>query len=144
MRIEPFRIVARDPRRRAVEAGGVEPRALGIGQRRRRKAAAIGKLRDRGDIELALEPQHAEQHRARGVLAHHERRRGLAAQRVVEQSRDRGAVAGTGEPVREPPVLERVGRRPPPRLDIGEHLDRGGEPSGRRHRTASCRGRGAR
>ena len=138
LRIEPFRIVARDPRRRAVEARGIEPRALRFGERRRRKAAAVGQVRDRAEVELAFQPQHAEQRRARRALAHDEGRRRLAAQRVVEQPGNGGAVAGTGEAMREPPVLERVGGRPPPRFDVGQHLDGGGDARSRRHRAAPC------
>ena len=138
LRIEPFRIVARDPRRGAVEVRGIEPRALPVGERRRRKAAAVGQARDRVEVKLALQPQHAEQRRARRALAHHEGRRRLAAQRVVQQPGNGGAVAGTGEAMRKTPILEGVGSRPPPRFDIGKHLDGGGDARGRRHRAASC------
>ena len=48
----------------------------------------------------------------------------------------RGAVARAGEAVREAPVLERIGGRPAPRLDIGEDLDGGGEAGGGCHSDA--------
>ena len=54
--------------------------------------------------------------------------RGAPAQRVVDQAGDRGAVARAGEAMREAPVLQRVGRRPAARSDIGENLDGGGKP----------------
>jgi len=47
MRIEPLRIVARDPGRSAREIGGPEPRPLLRAQRRRRKAPAVGTRGDR-------------------------------------------------------------------------------------------------
>ncbi len=78
MRFEPFRIVAGNPGRRTVETGGVEPRAFGIGERRRCEPAAIGKPCDRGGVQLAFEPQHAEQHRARRVIGHDECSRRLS------------------------------------------------------------------
>ncbi len=134
MRIEPFGIVAGDRRRRAVEARGIEPGALVVAQRRRRKARAVGEPRDRRRIELALEPQHAEQHGARALIAHDIGARRPPAQRVVDEAGDRGAVAGAGEAVRKPPVLERIGGRPPPRLDIGDDLDGGREAGAGRHK----------
>jgi hypothetical protein len=86
-------------------------------------ASVLGQPRDRGNIELALERQHAEHGGARGCLAHHEGSRGFAPQGVIDEARDGGAVAGAGEAMREAPVLERIGSRAPPRLDIGKHLD---------------------
>ena len=41
--------------------------------------------------------------------------------------------AGAGETVLKAPVLERIGRRPVPPLDIGEDLDGGGESGGGCH-----------
>ena len=61
MRIEPFRIVAGDMRRRAVEEIGRTSACARLRQRLGRKAPAVGKPRDRLGIEPALEPQHAEQ-----------------------------------------------------------------------------------
>ena len=133
MRIEPFGIVAGHPGRRAVEARRLEPRALFVGERRRRMRAPVGKPRDRRGIEIAFEPQHAEHHRARRVGAHDECRGSLAAQRVVGQPGDGGAVAGAGEAVGEAPVLQRIGSRAPPCRDIGQHLDGGGDARGGGH-----------
>ena len=133
IRIEPFRVIAGHPGRRTLEIGRRKPRQLVRAQRLRRKASAI---RQRGNgigLELALEPQHAEQDRARARVAHDMDAGRTPAQRVVDQARERGTVARAGEPVREPPVLERIGRRPVPRLDIGDDLDGGGEPGGGRH-----------
>ncbi len=133
IRIEPFRIIAEHMRRRAGEIGGGEPAALGVGQRRRRIAAAVGEPRHGVDVEPALANQHAEQRGARRVFAHQVGRRGAAAQRVIDKARDAGAIAGAGEAVREAPVLQRVGRGPSPRADIGEHFDRRGKPRAGSH-----------
>ena len=75
----------------------------------------------------ALARQHPEQHRARRVGAHDPGGRCLAAQRVVDEARDRGAVARAGEAMRQAPILQRLRGRTPPRLDVGEHFDRGGK-----------------
>src|SRR5262245_25233736 len=78
MRIEPFRIVARNPRRRAVKAWRRKPRALRLAQGAGRMAAILNEARDRGKIELALERQHAQHYCARAGLADQEGRRRLA------------------------------------------------------------------
>src|SRR5204862_1743150 len=83
--IEPFRIVAGDPRRGAGEVGGVEPGLLRLAQRRWCEARAVGKGGDRRAIELALEPQHAEHRRAWALILHDVAARGAPAQRVVDQ-----------------------------------------------------------
>ena len=71
---------------------------------------------------------------ARGrVVAHEEGGRGLAAQRVVDEAGDRGAVARAGEAMRQAPVLERIGGGAAPRLDVGERLDGGGQAGGGGH-----------
>src|SRR5262249_30962916 len=119
--------------RGAVEASPLESLALLGAQRTRRVAAVLGEASDRGRVEPALEREHAERDRARGVLVHQEGGGGFAPQRVIDQAGDRGTVAGTGEAVREPPVLERVGGRTPPRLDVGEHVNGGGKAGTRGH-----------
>ena len=58
-------------------------------------------------------------------------------QRIVDQAGNRGAVTRAGEAVREPPVLERIGRRPVPRFDVGNDLDGSGEPGGGCHQMPS-------
>src|SRR5262249_60847447 len=83
MRIEPLRIVARDPGRSAREIGGGEPRPLLRAQRRRRKAPTVGTRCDPIALELALEPQHAEHGRARALAAPDVGARGPAAGRGV-------------------------------------------------------------
>src|SRR5262249_28148264 len=95
MWIEPLRIVAGDPRRGAVEASPLESLALLGAQRTRRVAAVLGEASDRGRVEPALEREHAERDRARGVLVHQEGGGGFAPQRVIDQAGDRGTVAGT-------------------------------------------------
>ncbi len=135
--IEPFRIVARDMGRRAGERAA-KRRRLRCRQRRGRVARAVAQRRDRRDIEPALAMQHADQHRARARLAHEPGGRRFAAQRVVDQAGNRGAVAGAGKAMRQAPILERIGRRPPPRFDIGKNLDGCGKTAG------SCRDRRSR
>ena len=137
MRIEPLRIVAGDMGRRTIECRRREPRPLGLREQRRCEARAIGKPRDRVEVEPAFELEHAEEDRARRLLAHEERRRRAPAQRVVDEARDRGAVAGAGEAVGKAPVLERVGGRPMARLDIGEDFDRRGDARSWRHGSPS-------
>ena len=137
IRIEPFRIVAGDPGRRASEVGRVEACAFRLVERRRRMARAVGEPRNRRDIEPALEPQHAEHRCAWPVIAHDVRARRAPAQRVVDEAGDRRPVAGAGEAMRKAPVLERIGRRPTPRFDVGQHLDRGGKTRAGRHPSPS-------
>src|SRR4029077_18422789 len=65
IRIETFWVVARHPGRSPLEIRHGEPSSLLGAQRLRRKALAIRQIRDGIGLELALEPQHAEQDRAR-------------------------------------------------------------------------------
>src|SRR5262249_53483883 len=53
---------------------------------------------------------------------------------VEHQSPDGGAVAGAGEPMGKPPVLQGIARRPTMTLDIGQHLDGGGQARSGGHR----------
>ena len=135
MRIEPFRVVALYGRGRAGKRAALERRPLRLRQRPRRKAPAAQR-RDLRDIVAAFAMQHADDHCARGRFADEPCRRRLAAQRVVEEPGDSGAVGRTGKAVRQPPILERVSRRPPARFDLGKDLDRGGKAGGRRHEGA--------
>ena len=59
--------------------------------------------------------------------------RRLAAQRVVDETGDGGAVGRTGEAVRQAPILEHIRRQPAARLDLGENLDGGGQTGGGCH-----------
>ena len=54
---------------------------------------------------------------------------GAAAQRVINQVADCGAVARSGEAVRQPPIPERLGNRSMPCLHIRQDLYRGGDPA---------------
>ena len=56
--------------------------------------------------------------------------RRLAAQRVIDQPGNRGAVGRAGKAVRQPPILEHVDSRPAPRVDVGKNLDGGGKAGG--------------
>ena len=102
-----------------------EPRAFGFRELGRRMALAGEQRGDRLDVEAARLPQRAQNFGARAWLAHDPAGRAFLAQRVVDEARDRRAVAGAGEAVREAPVLHRVGRGPAPRLDVGQNFDRG-------------------
>ncbi len=134
MGVEPFRIVAGDMSRRAFEAGGLEPGALVVGQRRRGEAAAVAQAGNGVSALLpAGEPQRAEQHGAGIVPAHHIARRGTPAQRVMHQAGNGGAVAGAGEAVVAAPVLQHVGGRPARGVNGGEDFNGSGKPRGRRH-----------
>ena len=137
LRIEPFRIVADDPGRGAIETGRSEPRLLLRAQRRRSKAPAIGERRDRIGIELALEPQHSQGDRARALVSHDVGARRPPAKRVINEACDRRAIARPGEPVHEAPVLERLAGRTALRLEIGEDLDGGGEARSGSHPSSS-------
>jgi hypothetical protein len=72
---------------------------------------------------LRLEPQHAEQDCARAAVAHDMDAGRAPAQRIVDQAAIAATVPEPAKAVREPPVLERIGRRPVPRLDVGNDLD---------------------
>ena len=101
---------------------------LGLAQRRRRKTAAVAQRRDGVGIEAALELQHAEQARARGVLVHDPGARGAPAQHVPDQAGDRGAVARAGKAMRGAPLLQRLGRGNTLGVDGLDQLDGRGKP----------------
>ena len=143
LRREPFRKIARDMGRRAGKVGGGEPLPLGVGQRRRRMALAREQRRNRLDVEAARLPQRAEDFGPRRRLAHDPGGRAFPPQRVIDEARDRGAVAGAGEAMRQAPVLHRVGRRPAPGVDVGEHFDCGGGAGGGDHGRRVGRGTGS-
>ena len=84
--IEPFGVIAGDMGRRILERARTQRGALGVGQRRRRKAAAVAESRDRVGIELALEPEHAERAGPRRVRVHDPGAGGAAAQHVPDQA----------------------------------------------------------
>src|SRR5262249_7545070 len=111
-------------------------RPLGATRRRAKapRAAAGGAGAETG---LALEPQHAEDRRARALVAHDVGARGPPAQRIVNQPRDRRAIGRAGEAVHQAPILERIGGRASPRLDVGDDLDGGGEASAGGHQIPS-------
>ena len=132
MRIEPVRIIALDmraARRRACRsrAPSAPPLSAARAQSARR-CTAPRSPRHRGRARGAA-CQSARRAGAASPISHADGR--LPAQRIVNEAGDRGAIGRAGKPMRQAPILERVGRRPPPRLDIGEHLDRRGN-SGRR------------
>ena len=119
--------------RRAGKVGGGEPRPLGFGERGRRVALAREQRRNGLDVEAARLPQRAKDFRARRRLAHDPGGRAFLPQRVIDEARDRGAVAGAGEAMREAPVLHRIGRRAAPGVDVGQNFDRGGGAGGGDH-----------
>ena len=97
LRREPFGKIPRDMGRRAGKVGGGEPRPLGVGQRRRRVAVAREQRRKRLDVEPARLPQRAEDFGPRARFAHDPGGRAFPSQRVIDEARDRGAVAGAGD-----------------------------------------------
>src|SRR5271165_4691983 len=112
---------------------GGAPRALGVGERRRRVALARKQRRNGRDVEAAGLAQRAENLGARRRLAHDPGGRAFPSERVINEARDRSAVAGAGEAMRKAPVLHRVGRRPTPDLDVGKNFDCGGGARGGSH-----------
>ena len=139
IRIEPIRIVAlrhAPARRRACRPSSavVSASVSGAGAKRAplhsASIAATSSPRSRRSMPIST---------ARGLcLAHEPGRRGLAAQRVIDEAGNGGAIAGAGKAMREAPILERIGRRTPPRFDVGKNLDGGGK-SGRRRHAARAR-----
>ncbi len=133
IRIEPFRIVARDRRRRGIERSRRERRALVFAERLRREAPAVAQRRDGRNVEAALEPQHAEHAPARGIVVEQEGAGGAPAQHVEHQPRHRRAVAGPGETMRRAPVLEGIGGGHALCVDSGQDVDGRGQSGGGGH-----------
>ena len=71
--------------------------------------------------------------RGGAIAIHQPGVRELHAQRVIDDIADRGAVAGSGETMRQPPVLEGVGHGTLACLNIGKNLDGSGEPATQSH-----------
>ena len=109
--VEPFRIIARDARRHTRHVGCVQALTFVIAQHRRTVVRAVCQFGNRVGVEPAFALEHAEQNRARRFRAHQECARSPASQRVINQTGDTGAVAGTGEAMRQTPGLERVAGR---------------------------------
>src|SRR5262249_5187232 len=99
----------------------------------RGKARSVEQRTNRAGIEAALQMQHADYVRTRACVLHQKRGRSLAAERVIDQPGDCGAVARACEAMRQTPVLEGVRPGAMPRLDVGQNLDAGAEPGGRCH-----------
>ena len=96
-------------------------------------ALAVTQTRDLLHLVLALQPQHAEHQRTRGIDTQQKSRGRLAAKRIVDDARDGGTIAGAGKATRQPPGFERLGGGPALRFNVGEHFNGGGKASGRRH-----------
>src|SRR5262249_29769131 len=92
-RVEPLRIVSRNPRRGIVEAVRRKARPLLLAERLRRKSRSGEQVSNRGYIEFPSQPEHSEDDRPRALGTHQMRRRGSPAQRVVDEPGDRGPVA---------------------------------------------------
>src|SRR5665213_49564 len=131
--VEPFRVIAGDMRRRIGQRPRRQCCALAVAQGRRRKPAAVAERGDCLDIHAALELEHAERARARGVGVHDPGAGGAAAQHVPDQAGDRGAVARAGIAVRGAPFLQRFRRRDALGVDGLDQFDSGGEPRGGCH-----------
>ena len=76
---------------------------------------------------------------ARAVAAHQGGVGGAAAQGVIDQVADGGAVPCPGEAVVESPGLERLGNRALAGLHIGQDIDGGGQSAGKAHGRARGR-----
>ena len=100
-------------------------------------ARTVREPRNRSDIEPTREAEHAEHHSPWPLIAHDVRARCAPAQRVVGEAGNRRAVTRAGKAMCKAPVLERIGRRPAPRLDVGQHLHRGGKTRAGRHPSPS-------
>ena len=133
MGIEPFRIIPGDMRGRIRDAARGQRRAFGVGKRFGREAAAVAQRRNRIDVQPPFQSQHSEQTRAGRVVVHDPGAGGLTAQHIIDQPRNRGAVAGAGETVRGAPFLQRFRGRHPLAVDSLDHFNGGGEPRGWRH-----------
>ena len=133
VRLEPFRIITDNMRRRSRKVGGVQPLALVIAQRLGRVLRAAGELGNRLAVEPAFALEHAEQNRARRIGAHDPGARCAPPQRVVDETGNRRAVAGAGKAMRQAPALERVGAGTALSLQIFEDLNGRRQTRRRRH-----------
>src|SRR2546426_1538714 len=79
MGIEPFRVIAKNVGRSAVERAAFQTLALMLAQGAGRMARAVAQRRDGRDVEPALALEHAEADRPRARLAHDPGRGGPAA-----------------------------------------------------------------
>jgi hypothetical protein len=125
VRIEPLRIIAKNGRRRSGQCFPGEGRPLAFRQRRGREARSAAQSCDLFNIKTALATQHAKECSARVRFAHEPSRRRFAAKRIVDEPGDSGSIRRSGETVDEAPVLEHICSRPPPRFDVGNHLNGG-------------------
>jgi hypothetical protein len=132
-RREPFRIIAGDMVGRVDETAGFERDAFSRAQRRRRVSLAAEQRVDLGRAVAAQLAQHAKHFGARAGLAHDPRRRGLAAQSVINEAGDGGAILRAREAMRLPPILQGVGGGAAARREIGEDVDGGGNAGGGDH-----------
>ena len=85
------------------------------------------------DILAPFAHRHRQHQRPRRVRAHGPGMRRLPPQRVVDEVADRRAVPCPGEAVGEAPGLQPLGDGAAVRVDIGEHVDGGGNPAGQAH-----------
>ncbi len=133
MRGQPFRDVGANVIRRSGKIGGDES----IGKWRRR-VPVLGELGvERGRRLAPFEDRDAEREMPGRVAAHPPCQRRALAQRVVDDVADRRAIAGSGEAVRQAPILQRFGGRPMANFKIGENFDRRSEPAGELHQPAA-------
>ena len=117
-----------------------EPLALGRAERCRRVTGAGVESGDVVYRKVAYLAQGPEQDGARRRLAHNPGGRGFAAQRIENEARERGAVTRSSEPMREAPVLQRIGGRTPPRFNVAEDFDRGRNTGGGDHSAGTSNG----
>ena len=120
-------------RRRSGEIRSGEARTFSLRELPRRMALAGEQRGNSISVEAARLPERAEHFGSGACIAHDPGGRAFPAQRVIDEARNRRAVAGAGEAMRQAPVLHRVGRRAATRLDVREHFDRGGDARGGGH-----------
>ena len=112
---------------------GRKPLAFGFGELRRRVALAGEQSGDRLGVEVLGLSERAQHFGARSRFAHDPGGGAFLAQRVVDEARDRGAIARAREAVRQAPIFHRVGRGSATGFDIRQNFDRCGGAGGGDH-----------
>ena len=114
---------------------GLEPLALGPGERRRRVRIGVDQRIERSGGQTAGLAEGDDHRRTRRRILPLPLARCLLPKGVVDHVADRGAVLGARETVGNAPLLQGLRHRPVPGLDRLEHLDRGCKPPTRGHRS---------
>ena len=142
-RLDPFRDIALYVERRIFELAAGKGGGHVLRQRLGREFVAVQfscQLLWR-NAPLAEHDGMAE--RCRTVAVHQIGMREFHAQRVIDDVADRGTIAGPGETMCKPPILEGIGNGTLARFDIGENLNGSGEPATQSHLSNSIFRRGS-